>query len=101
MVLKMFTVAEALSKAFRENPDKQSGQISITQVESYTQALENDSDGKAIFIGLADPGSAKNAASWQIRKITYSGFAVTDIQFADGDANFDNVWDDRSGLSYS
>lgn len=111
---KIFTVAEALSKAFRENTDKQSGQISTIIKDSngneiniadatitYTQAIENDEQGKAIFIGLATPGSAKSAAAWQIRKITYDGnSAATDIQFANSSNAFDQIWNDRAGLSY-
>jgi len=34
MAFKNFTTSEAISKAFRENSDKQSGQISVTLVNS-------------------------------------------------------------------
>lgn len=53
MGFKMFTPAEALSKAFRENSDKQSGQISVTLVNSsgesikFTQLEENRSGADA------------------------------------------------------
>ena len=40
MGFKMFTVAEALSKAFRENSDKQSGQISVTLVDSSGNSIK-------------------------------------------------------------
>ena len=112
MAFKMFTIAELLSKAFRENSDKQSGQISVVKTDSsgnvvfsdgelnYTQAMENNSNGQPIFIGLAAPGSAKSAASWQIRKITYSGVFITDVEFANSSNAFDQVWNDRGGLSY-
>ncbi len=40
MGFKMFTVAEALSKAFRENSDKQSGQFSVTLVTSSGVAIK-------------------------------------------------------------
>jgi hypothetical protein len=36
----MFTVAEAISKAFRENTDKQSGQISVNIVSSSGVSLK-------------------------------------------------------------
>ncbi len=112
MGFKIFTPSESLSKAFRENSDKQSGQISVTSKDSegniifsdaeinYTQALENDSNGQPLFIGLATPGSAKSAASWQIRKITYSGVFITDVQFANSSTAFNQIWNDRAGLSY-
>lgn len=53
------------------------------------------------FVGKAEPGSATSAAVWQIMKLTYSGNNVTDVEWADGNLNFDNVWDNRAGLSYS
>ena len=109
-----FTTSEALSKAFRENSDKQSGQISVILKDelgnvifsdaelNFTQVMENDGEGKVIFIGLAVPGSAKSAASWQIRKITYDGIgAATNIQFANSSTAFNQIWDNRSGLAYS
>lgn len=40
MGFKMFTVAEALSKAFRENSDKQSGQISVNIVDTSGNPLK-------------------------------------------------------------
>ena len=78
-----------------------SGNILLTPETTFTQAIENNGVGIPLFIGFAAPGSAKSAASWQIRKITTSGNFITDVQFADGDALFNNVWDDRAGLSYS
>jgi len=53
------------------------------------------------YVGKAEPGSAKSAALWRIQKLVYTGSDVTDIQYADGNLNYDNVWDDRAGLSYS
>ncbi len=69
---------------------------------TYTQKIENDSSGRPIFIGLAKPGTATSKALWQIRKITYDGSGfLTDVQWAGGNATFNQVWDDRAGLSYS
>jgi hypothetical protein len=66
-----------------------------------TQAFEYNGDGNPIYIGEASPGSAKGDAKWRIRKLTYSGTNITDIQWADGDTNYNNVWNDRVSLSYS
>lgn len=54
-----------------------------------------------IYIGKAQPGTAKSAALWQIQKLTYDGNNVTDVQWADGDTDYDNVWNNRDSLSYS
>lgn len=102
VVVEEANQADLTANAKRVTSVDSSGNSIISNADlNFTQALENDSDGKAIFIGLAEPGTAKSADSWQIRKITYSGFAVTDIQFAGGTNNFDQVWNDRSSLSYS
>lgn len=51
------------------------------------------------YIGEADPSAATSAAAWRVRRITKTGDDVS-IRWADGDALFDNVWDDRASLSY-
>lgn len=53
-----------------------------------------------MYVGKAIPGNETNTAVWQIQKITVVG-TETIIEFADGDAKFDNVWDDRGSLTYA
>ena len=67
---------------------------------SYIQRISYTSDGMTEYIGLASPGTASSSASWQIRKLAYSGMNVVSILFADSNTSFDNVWDDRAILSY-
>lgn len=51
------------------------------------------------YVGKALPGATGSAASWKIFRVdTSSGLVIT---HADGNANFDNVWDNRASLSYS
>lgn len=38
---------------------------------------------------------------WQIRRITVGPGANLVVAYADGDAEFDNVWNSRASLSYS
>lgn len=66
----------------------------------YTQAIENNSSGQPIYLGLAAPGTAKSASGWLIKKITYSNNVPTDVQFAESENTFDKTWDDRGGYSY-
>ena len=54
-----------------------------------------------VYLGKAKPGKSESDAFWQIMKFTYSGDNVTQIDFADGNDNFDNIWDNRTGYSYS
>lgn len=52
------------------------------------------------YIGNTKPGTASSSALWRIRKIAVAA-GVTSIKFADGDDQYDNVWDNRLSLSYS
>ena len=59
----------------------------------------DSSAGTTLYIGKAVIASGTSAAVWQIAKLdTSSGLIKT---WADGDALFNNVWDNRASLSYS
>lgn len=47
-----------------------------------------------------EPGPDEGDAVWRIYRITFDGNDSTK-QWADGNADFDNVWDDRASLDYS
>ena len=67
-----------------------------------TQMIENDGSGRAIYIGLAIPGTATSAAKWLIKQINYDGNGFTvSILFADSSTDFNKVWDDRVGYDYA
>ena len=66
-----------------------------------TQAIAYNGSNLTEYIGYALPGTPKASAKWLIKKLTYSGSLVTDIQFANGVIAFNQVWDDRASLSYS
>ena len=55
-----------------------------------------------IYKGWAQPGSLTNAPVWRIQRLTFTG-ADDDltVEWADGDGEFDNIWDNRAGLTYS
>jgi len=74
----------------------------INNVDTVTVVLENRSDGQPLYRGRASPGTAKSATGWQIQKFIYddNGF-LTDIQWAEGNAKFTKIWDDRAGYTYS
>jgi hypothetical protein len=52
-----------------------------------------------LYVGKAPTGSAEASAVWQIIKVDLS--TVILVKYADGDAEFDNVWNDRSTLTYA
>lgn len=66
-----------------------------------TQALSYDGSARTEYIGYALPGTSQSQAKWCIKKHTYGAGGVTDIQFASGNANFDKIWTDRAGYSFS
>lgn len=68
----------------------------------YATRVDTASTPSVTYVGKALPGTATSAASWQIQKIDESGTPETTvITFADGNADFDNIWDNRTSLSYS
>lgn len=54
-----------------------------------------------IYIGKARPGVLTSEAGWQIQKIDYDGDSITSISWAEGNDNFDKVWDDYLNYQYS
>jgi hypothetical protein len=68
------------------------------------QAQRVDEVGDVMYIGTAAPGSLESAASWAIRRVTFTYVGVeTDIdtEWADGDSVADKIWDDRLTYTYS
>lgn len=53
-----------------------------------------------IYRAEALPGTLESAASWRIQRLTIASDDDVASQWADGNANFDNVWADRATLSY-
>ncbi len=54
-----------------------------------------------IYRGEAAVGSLTSASAWRIRKLVIGVDGDVSETWADGNANFDNVWDNRLSLSYS
>lgn len=83
-------------------PDTAAGDLAaINSAISASEALRVDDTTTAnvTYIGYAAVGTATSSASWKIKKIDVSSGTV--ITWADGDASYNNVWDNRASLSYS
>lgn len=50
------------------------------------------------YVGEATIAAPTSSPMWRIRKVNTS--TGVDIKWADGNANFDNVWDNRATLNY-
>ena len=67
-----------------------------------TKKIEYDASNNPIYVGETIPGSATSDSTWRIKKITYDGSNnPTDVQWADGNTNFDKIWDKRSDGTYT
>ena len=62
--------------------------------------LQVDCVGNTTYIGYADAGSSTGASSWAIKRWIETG-PDSSASWADGDKDFNNIWDDRLILSYS
>ena len=51
------------------------------------------------YVGVAAPGASAADAVWQIKKLSKTG-TVLSVLWADGNVEYDNVWDNRTGLTY-
>lgn len=110
---EMMTMLESIDTASRMKP-----QFPVSQLNSIKATLEsidgktpssttalltkidNTTTANVIYIGKAAPGSTGSQNVWQIKKLDTSTLAL-DKTWADGNANYDNVWNNRASLSYS
>jgi len=79
-------------------------QVVVKVVDTNSQfrvELSYDGSDNIEYVGLAEAGTQTSEAKWQIKKLVYSGGNLVQVLFADGDTNFDNIWDNRASLSYS
>ena len=67
----------------------------------YTKKYDYDVDGNLIYEGWAAVGSATSAAVWSVKKYVYSTSNLTSEVWADGNVDSDNIWDNRTSLTYS
>ena len=71
--------------------------------ESYSVekvAYDDDKTANDVeYFGFALPGTATSASTWKIFRITYTGNDFV-LQFADGNQNYDNEFDERDSLTY-
>lgn len=68
----------------------------------YTHAFDYSGGNNVIYKGDAKAGASKASPLWRIAKFTYDGNSqVTDIQWASGTSDFQFIWDNRAGFTYT
>ncbi len=74
--------------------------VSSEQRSDTLVAIKVDQPSSTIiYVGEAAIASLASEAVWRIKKIdTTSGVIIT---WADGDSQFDNVWNDRTTITYT
>lgn len=72
---------------------------SIAKDASRAQIIDQ-SDPTAFYIGYAKIGTLTSAAKWAIQKVTVSGGTKT-FQWANGVDTDNQIWDNRTSLTYS
>lgn len=75
------------------------GTVSVVEEDEVFDVETDFSVPGVYYIGQAPVGSLTSAAVWRIRKITETP-SGTSIDWANGTAEFVNVWDDRNSITY-
>jgi hypothetical protein len=56
--------------------------------------------GGVTYVGESEPGTPAGTAAWRIKRLTEAGTALT-IEFANGNQDFSDAWDQRASLTYT
>jgi hypothetical protein len=71
--------------------------VRVTSGEE-AQVMDLVSD-TVFYFGYAAIGTVTTAAKWKITKLTIAGTLIS-VTYADGNDSYDNIWEDRLGLTY-
>lgn len=67
--------------------------------KNYEVRVDTTSTANIVYVGKTAVGKAgTDTAAWQISKIDITSGVI--IEWADGDDLFDNIWDNRTTLTY-
>ena len=67
--------------------------------DQYAFISDGNADGYQ-YEGTALPGTLTSTAAWQIKRFNLTGNPLV-VQWADGDNFMNNIWDNRTSLTYS
>lgn len=91
-------------RASRVKIENALGQIINPASEEAVDVLDyiyriDQADSTTIYIGKSSATALVSEAVWRISKVDTTSYLT--VTFADGNGNYDNVWNNRASLSYS
>jgi hypothetical protein len=69
-------------------------------VTQSAEAVQLDEVGSTTYIGYAAVGTSVASAAWRIKRIVDSSGDLS-VTFAGGTDNYDQIWNNRAGLTYT
>ena len=73
--------------------------LDLMPVNYETRIIEDSGNINISYVGKSATGSVTSTATWQVRRLDETTGLIQ--EWADGDSDFNNIWDDRESLSYS
>lgn len=93
--------ADITARAKRVMSVDQTGNYVSPSGETSLALQMDEADGGITYVGEAVIGSTSSSAVWRIKRLDEGGDPELIIEWADGNSDFDNIWDNRADLSYS
>ena len=81
-------------------PPDEDDDLAVEVVSPFYATQLDEVSETVTYLGKADPGADTSWSVWQIQRITTVGEDLV-IEWASGTAEFDKIWDNRLGYSYS
>ena len=89
-------LAPALTFARTVTPKGQVVEADVVLIKQFAY----DADGNVEYVGRADAGSETDQPVWFIQKLEYDDGNITGMLNANGQPDFDKVWDNRESYTY-
>lgn len=77
------------------------GNMSEVAQTTRTDTIDPTVFPEITYRGDALPGTLTSVAAWRVTRMTLQSDGDIEILYADGNDNYDNIWDNRLSLSYS
>jgi len=76
-----------------------------TLTETLPAPIVDEASTTVSYFGWSSLGTKTTDAKWKIARVTKASattpYGVVITEYADGDMNYDNIWNNRASLNYS